>query len=216
MKTATLILLLAQTTSEPSTGTETRESPADWPTAYRNSIIEKGWLLRLGTEEKVWFHPVVRAKVVAEPEQVANGLLAEALAEGTFLGCLVFERKWQDYRGQSIPAGAYSLHYALQPVSDDHAETAPTRNFCLLVPLSSGEVDIKPSPENLFKKSASITGKHPVVFPLLNGKPNAEKKWHKEEGDHWSLGFQITADTQSGPAPLSLRILMSGKSPALR
>lgn len=216
MNTASLILILAQTISEPSTGTETRESPTDWPNAYRTSIIEKGWMLKLGDDDKAWFHPVVRAKVVAEPEQVANGLLAEALTAGTFMGCLVFERKWQDYRGQSFPAGAYALHYALQPVSDDHAETAPTRNFCLLVPLSSGEIDIKPSPENLFRKSASITGKHPVVFPLLNGKPNAEKKWHKEEGGHWSLGFQLTADTQSGPAPLALRILMSGKSAAVR
>jgi hypothetical protein len=68
------------------------------------------------------------------PEERA---LYSRITRGEILGTITFAEPWQDYRGQSVPAGTYELQYAVQPLLKDHAGTSKWRDFAIL-PGSTG------------------------------------------------------------------------------
>lgn len=206
-------ILLAQ---DPAVTSETLAVPDSWPRILRDAIVEKGWHVRYGDRGNAWYFPARKVTALAEKEQIHNGLLPDSLETGTLVGCLIMDHQWSDFRGQGIPAGAYSLHYGLQPVTDDHAETAPSRHFAVFVPIHAEGFRAKPNEETLRKTSTAINGKHPVVAPLLPGTPGKEPRLSPLEGGIWTLGFSIEAQTPAGKAPLLLRLVISGKSPAAK
>jgi hypothetical protein len=63
--------------------------------------------------------------------------LYSRITRGAILGTITFTEPWQDYRGQTVPAGTYELHYAVQPLLKDHAGTSQWRDFAIL-PGSAG------------------------------------------------------------------------------
>lgn len=180
---------------------------------WRDTLKPDGIAIVLTTKQRIVLHPIRSLRVTAENEQLANGLTPECLTIGSLLGCITFDKAWTDFRNQTVPAGTYALRYALQPITDDHADTAPTRHFALLVPMGT-EPGPVPSQEILFKQSLSITSKHPAVMPLLEGRKNTARGIQKLEGDCWAVPLEIPAATETKQAILYLRLTISGKSPA--
>lgn len=204
-----VVILLAV---QPVMTRETKTPPDSWPLILKESVTETGWQIGLKNQTHACFFPVRRAKAVAEKEQINNGLLPDSLEAGTLIGCMVLDQNSHDFRGQTIPPGSYSLHFGLQPVSDDHAETSPTRHFAIYVPIELGAFDPMPSQEKLFKQSARITGKHPVVMPILPGISIKEQRIAQIQGQIWALEFTVPVETQAGTAKLPLRLAIEGKS----
>ena len=81
---------------------------------------------------RVWFRAEIPVK--ATEEQVKNGLTYREIPEGTLVGAIEFPAKFTDYRKQELPAGVYTLRFAVQPDIGDHTGTAPHPEFCLICP----------------------------------------------------------------------------------
>lgn len=195
---------------------ETKPSPETWPAFLRESVTETGYQIRFGNQQQAWFFPARKIRVQAEKEQINNGLLPESMEIGTLIGCMLLEHPSVDFRGQSLPSGSYSLHYGLQPVSDDHADTAPSRHFAVYVPVGTPTFESKPNQEKLFKTSGGITGKHPVVMPILPGKQMKNPGIINLGGGIWAFGFSIPAESDAGMTSLAVQLVIAGKSPAAR
>src|SRR5579862_2310828 len=56
------------------------------------------------------------------------------IPQGTLLGALRFDGNGSDRRGQTIPAGVYTLRYGIMPANGSHQGAAPQRDFLLLTP----------------------------------------------------------------------------------
>jgi hypothetical protein len=78
--------------------------------------------------------PIARATVAAEDPSILFGFIAG----GELLGTVRFPADWTDYRGTTVPAGTYELHYAIQPRLKDHLDTSDYRDFAILSGFSEG------------------------------------------------------------------------------
>ena len=94
---------------------------------------------------------------------------AYEIRPGSFVGVARLLAPWTDAKGQRIPAGLYSLRYALQPLTKDHFGTTPDRDFLLMLPAGK---DGNPAPrkdfEAMLAASRGISGTgHPAVIALV-------------------------------------------------
>ena len=148
----------------------------------------------------VWFRTEIPARATAE--QIKNGLTAREIPEGTLVGAVRFHRAFTDFRKQDIPAGVYTLRFAVQPDVGDHKGTAPHPEFCLLVPAAKDTTADAVEVKALLPLSREATGgDHPGVMLLF---PDAGK------GDRPAL-----ADRKGGVKVLLVkRAVRAGDTPA--
>lgn len=120
---------------------------------------------------RVWFRAEIPAR--GTEEQVKNGITYREIPEGTVVGAVEFPKTFTDYRRQEIPAGVYTLRFAVQPDIGDHTGTAPHTEFCLM---SHADKDKSAEPievKALIELSSEVNdGKHPAVLLLF---PNFAK-----------------------------------------
>ena len=128
------------------------------------------------------------------------GLLPSAL-----VGVLSFPQKTNDFRGQPVKAGSYTLRYAQMPSDGNHMGVSPTTDFLLLTPLAD-DTDAAALPEftALSKMSAKTIGaNHPAA---LNLAAVAERKDYpavaKDEYGHEI--FHVRLKTAQGEHPIAL------------
>ncbi len=113
-------------------------------------------------------------------------MIYSQLAESTLIGVLHFPKAGSDFRGQAIPAGFYTLRYALVPNDGNHLGVAPNRDFVLLLPAAS---DADPNATltfpDLVALSRAATGtKHPGPLSLVEPGGSAPKV-SRDDQDHW-------------------------------
>lgn len=114
----------------------------------------------------VWFHAAIPVK--ASEEQVKNGLTYREIPEGTLVGVVQFPRAFTDFRRQELPAGVYTLRFAVQPDIGDHTGTAPHPDFCLLTPADKDKSADPVEKKDLIRASSEVNeGKHPAVLLLF-------------------------------------------------
>jgi hypothetical protein len=153
---------------------EKLDPPAAVAEPVRKLLAEEALVVRGESDEpvmRVWFRAEIPAQ--ANADQVKNGLTYREIPEGTVVGAIEFPRTFTDFRKQEIPAGAYTLRFAVQPDIGDHTGTAPHPEFCLM---SHAEKDRSAEPMELKKliglSSEVNEGKHPAVLLLF---PNYAK-----------------------------------------
>jgi hypothetical protein len=134
---------------------------------------------------------------------------------GTLIGVIRFKNKGSDFRGQEIPAGVYTVRYALQPVDGNHVGTSDTRDFLLLLP---GKEDAKAAamdPMTMIQLSPKVTGTtHPAMMALLRSEAAEAKPSirHDEERDLWSVRLQGTANAAGKSQPQPIEIVVAGQA----
>ncbi|HEV3383922.1 MAG TPA: hypothetical protein VG097_03860, partial [Gemmata sp.] len=87
----------------------------------------------------IWFRTEIPVK--ATEEQVKNGLTYREIPEGTLVGALEFPKTFTDFRKQELPAGVYTLRFAVQPDIGDHTGTTPHPEFCLICPAGEDKTE---------------------------------------------------------------------------
>jgi hypothetical protein len=137
--------------------------------AVRGELQDSGYRVR--TEDgtvaaELWF----RKQIPIQTGAGGEGIVYPQLAESTLVGVLHFTAASTDYRGQSIPAGYYSLRYELMPTDGNHLGAAPDRDFLLLVPAAA---DHDPKAQfkypDLVALSRQASGsKHPAPLSLVD------------------------------------------------
>ena len=133
------------------------------------------------------------------------------LLPGGLIGVLKVSRPCVDFREQELPAGVYTLRYALQPDLDVHHESHESRDFLLLLPAAEDKSpEVITDPEKLVKLSAAITlTTHPSIVPLVKpGEVDREDLLRRDEKDSegWLLLLR-GADAEGKKIPLELIVI---------
>ncbi len=126
----------------------------------------------------------------AEGSNSGLGIHFTGVPDGTFAGVVQFPESWKDYKGQTIPAGVYSLRYGIEPADGNHMGVSTYRDFLLLVPVADDkDPSAKYTTQDLIKLSVKASGtNHPAVlalFPVYDEVTDA--KLYKNESDQWTL-----------------------------
>jgi hypothetical protein len=172
------------------------------PDAVRQTLDSKGYRLVLDDEAplELW----LRKSIPSQAKKDSPDVIYTELPESTLVGVLHFTKPGSDFRGQQVPAGSYTLRYALIPNDGNHLGVAPNRDFLLLIPAQS---DTDPNAnfkfEQLVELSRKATGtRHPGPLSLVppTGK---EPTLSKNDQDYWI--FSSAAKLASGEElPLAL------------
>ncbi|HUP81665.1 MAG TPA: hypothetical protein VM260_24145, partial [Pirellula sp.] len=144
----------------------------------------KGYLIKSGARTvcELW----LAKKWEIDPKFKASKERLYPFPAGQLIGLVHFNRKYFDFRKQTVPSGWYTLRFALQPVDGNHEGTSIIRDFLLLLNVQQDEAEKKWTDKSLFKVSAeSIGTTHPAMLSLQSaseGTPsiihNAEKEFH--------------------------------------
>lgn len=139
------------------------------------------------------------------------------LTPGSFLGVVHFPDQGADFRGQRIPAGYYTLRYALIPTDGNHLGVSANRDFLLLAPVSADtQLDQALGFDALvnLSRKASGTG-HPAVLSL---DPPTETKIFpaavRDDQGHWAVDVQLHGKSGDGEKDFPMAIVLVGKTEA--
>jgi hypothetical protein len=165
---------------------------------------------------ELWFRAAVPVK--ATDEQIENGLTYDEVPLSTVIGVVRFPRAYTDYRKQTVKEGTYTLRFAAQPPTGEHAGTAPYTDFCLLCPAAD---DTKPDlleAKKLHDLSAKVTKDHPsvmVVFPGSKDAGERPKVVDKGKGHH-VLFLKLAVAVGAKKATLPFGLTVAGASAAIK
>lgn len=158
----------------------------------------------------VWFRAAIPVKATAD--QAKNGLTYREIPEGEAVGVVQFPEKFTDFRRQEIPAGVYTLRFAVQPDIGDHTGTAPHPDFCLLTPAAKDATAEPVEKKELIRMSSEVNeGKHPAVLLLFPhfGKDDGPKAVDKGDGV-WVVVTRRAVAGVDTPATLGFGITVAG------
>ena len=155
------------------------------PDAVRQVLDSRGYRVLLDEESlacELW----LRKNVPGQPKKDSQDVIYTQLAESTLIGVLHFPKVGSDFRGEAIPAGFYTLRYALIPNDGNHLGVAPNRDFLLLIPAASDadpNASFKSQDLNALSRAATGT-RHPGPLSMVppTGTTPAVSK---DEQDHW-------------------------------
>ena len=168
------------------------------PEAVRQALDGKGYRLTLDGSTpacELWIRKSIPAQAKKDVESVAY----PQLAESTLFAVIHFPEAAADFRGHRIPAGFYTLRYAIMPNDGNHLGAAPSRDFLLVIPAAS---DTDPGAtfksQELVTMSARTTGmKHPSPLSLAQADLGPSTPTvSKDDQDHWI--FSATTKLNSG------------------
>ncbi len=145
--------------------------------ALRQAVGDKGYRVTLddGWTAEFWF----ARQLKTEKKDDAAGALYPELTSGEFVGVVRFVQGFSDFRGQSLPAGIYTLRYQLLPQDGNHMGVAPNPDFLLASPAAD---DARPEQSYVYRKLIALSAKststgHPAVVALESaGEPGGVTK----------------------------------------
>lgn len=194
LPTLGLVLLLSLVSTAQSGKVESAGSLTDTavPEQVRQSLQENGYRITLDDPKpacELW----LRKSVPAQAKKEAEGVAYPQLAESTLVGVVHFPQSASDFRGQQVPAGFYTLRYALIPDDGNHLGVSPNRDFLLLIPAQS---DSDPGAafklQELIAMSAKTVGtKHPSPLSLLPADKPAAGAVARDDQDHWLFSAKL-------------------------
>ncbi len=146
-----------------------KEAPAGVSPEVKAAISETGYRVigKAGVICDVWLAKDIPLK----PKFKTSLRIKYPFQEGELIGVIRYPdgSKPNDFRGQAIKPGTYTLRYGLQPDDGNHLGTSDIRDFLVGCPPKSDKdpkriADVK----ELFKLSAtSAGGTHPAIFLLI-------------------------------------------------
>jgi hypothetical protein len=196
--------LFAATPTVERTGALTATGASD---DVKKSADERGYRVTLddGWTADFWF---ARALPVASKE--AAGALYPELANGEFVAVVNFTKGFSDFRGQPVPAGAYTLRYQYLPQDANHMGVSPNPDFLLAIPIADDANPTDPLPfKRLVTLSAKSTGSaHPAVVALAPAAtPGAVAK-----DDQGMLVLTVEVSTATSGKTEKLGIVLKGQA----
>ena len=183
--------------------------------AVRQSLDAKGYkvLLDDGTDAcELW----LRKPFQRRRRKMLKGSLIPSLQNPFSSAYLHFSQASTDYRGEAIPAGYYTLRYALLPNDGNHLGAAPNRDFLLLIPADSdSDPSSTPTSQELVSLSRKATGtKHPAPLSLVQpDSTGTAAAVSKDDQDHWifSGGLKLASGDE-----IPFALVVKGDGAAMR
>jgi hypothetical protein len=170
--------------------------------AVRAALATQGYRVS-GANDKVlaeiWFAKTLNAKA-------GTGTAIYEMKDSTFAGVITFPNGANDYRGQKIAAGTYTMRYQLLPSDGNHMGVSPDPDFVLLSPIGmDADPAAKFTYDNLVKLSANAAGtNHPAVFAMASPDAKLPSITTNSKGD---TVFSAKANDAAG-ADLPIAIIL--------
>ncbi len=136
----------------------------------------------------------------------AGGADFTSIPLSTLIGVIRFDKDTNDFRGNKLRAGVYTMRYQLQPEDGNHQGASPRRDH-LVLSLAADDTDPNANPnfDALIKQSEKASGiNHPLVLFLALPDPSA--KFPSIE----HVSSRDMLDVQNGS--LQLGITVAGKA----
>lgn len=158
-------------------------------------------------------------EIVQKPKFKSSLRIKYPFLPGTLIGVIRYPdgSKPNDFRGQALKPGTYTLRYGLQPDDGNHLGTSDIRDFLVGCPPDKDSSpkrveDIK----DLFKLSASASGStHPAIF-LLTPPPDKpfESPSVAHDDDKHLVIFQTVVSSKDGDktVPVPISVVVVGKT----
>ena len=164
---------------------------------------------------ELWLRKAVPAKAAATQ---GLGIAYGQLSEGELVGAIRFASAVEDFRGQAIKPGVYTLRYMLQPVDGNHQGVSPYRDFLLLAPAALDSSPAVMTTADLLKLSRKASGTgHPAIWSLIaaDGAPaTLPAVAHQEDGDLWVLYFHAPLAAEGSAAgTATIGLVIVGHAP---
>jgi hypothetical protein len=110
--------------------------------------------------------------VGALPREGASPVLAEGIvfprvSAATLLGVVSFVRPWLDYRKRELPAGIYTMRYAVQPAMKEHKGVSRYRDFAILTPVVLDPDLERNLAETIAASTRAFAWGHPAVLAIF-------------------------------------------------
>lgn len=194
-----------------------KEAPQGLSAEIAAAITDTGFRItgKDGTVCDVWLSKEIPLK----PKFKASLRIKYPFLPGQLVGVIRYPAgsKPNDFRGQALKPGTYTLRYGLQPDDGNHLGTSDIRDFLVGCPPDKDSTakrieDIK----DLFKLSAAAAGgTHPAIFLLT---PPPDKPFDavsiSHDNDKHLLIFQANANGKDADKAVSvpLNIVTVGKT----
>ena len=191
-----------------------KEPPKELDASIRGKLQSKAVQLLDGEKPayEFWFNREIPLQ--SKPASTAKAL--DAIKETTLLGAVSVPSARRDYRDDELPAGVYTMHFALQPQDGDHLGTAEYLYFAVLV---SSKLDTKPDGitdyKTLVKTSAkSRSTDHPIVLSLrpASSEGGDLPKLNEPAPEHKSVQLKVPAKAGGEPTSLVFELVYEGKA----
>ena len=170
--------------------------------SVKRLLEQKGYRVTLG-DGTVAADVYLRANLPAGKTDAA-GAVYTGLTHSAIVGVVTFPKQTQDFRGQTVKAGTYTLRYSQHPTDGNHLGISQIRDFLLLIPAGedqNGEAQYKF--EDLVKLSAKTTGSsHPASLSLAMPEDRGATPT-VAMNDHGHVVFFAKLKTAGGEMPIA-------------
>jgi len=133
---------------------------------------------------------------------------------GRLFGLIRYHRSGEDFRGQEIGEGVYTLRYAQQPVDGNHIGTSDTLDFLLMSPVDEDDSPEPIDEDTLFAVSAATAGTtHPAMLSFLKAEGAGGQlptMQHDEARDFWSIRLSGDRNGKEPPEKLVVEFVIVG------
>ncbi len=157
-----------------------------------------------------WFAKELSLK--SKPASLAKAL--DSVEPATLLGAVSVSAVTRDYRDDELPAGTYTIRYALQPQDGDHSGSTDYTYFAVLVPAKNDPApDALTNYKAVVKASAKDTSTgHPHVMSLRPAASEAgDQPQIKEPApEHKSILLKFPAKAGGEKTSLSFEFVCDG------
>jgi hypothetical protein len=160
-------------------------------------------------------------EILQKPKFKSSLRIKYPFLPGTLIGVIRYPdgSEPNDFRGQTLKPGTYTLRYGLQPDDGNHLGTSDIRDFLVGCP---PDKDTSPKRvddiKDLFKLSASASGStHPAIFLLTPPPPPDEvldSPAVAHDDDKHLIIFRAKANTKEGDktVPVPISVVVVGKT----
>jgi hypothetical protein len=123
------------------------------------------------------------------------GIRYDTIPEGAFIGLVHFTEEGHDFREQSIPAGWYTLRYALHPEDGNHMGAAPSRDFAVMTPADQDtELGKNFNFDGLVELTKKVGNPHPTVARIELPEGSEGPNLWQNDYEHWVLDLPVAGD----------------------
>jgi hypothetical protein len=210
------LLIGAPASAEEYTLASAESAPEGLSEAIAAQIAPQGYAIGGPKRAYATLWLVKSASVPAEFQ--ATSAVKYPFATGQLLGVLSIPKRaeFQDFRGNALEAGTYTLRYGRQPMDGNHIGTSDLADFLVAIPAEKDEDPaVIAEPQRLAELSSAASGTtHPAILSLqpVVEAPDAAALTHDEEREFWIL--QVNAPVMRGAKAdkLPLRLIVVGVS----
>jgi hypothetical protein len=196
--------------------TELKEAPAGLSAAVTAALNGSGY--RLSDAKGVVCDVWLTKEVPLKPKFKSSLRIKYPFLPGQLIGAIRFPdgSKPNDFRGQELKPGIYTLRYGLQPDDGNHLGTSEIRDFLVGCP-PKDDVDPKrvEDIQKLFKLSGTSAGTtHPAIFLLFppGAKPfSASAVRHDNEKHLLILDVNVNGKDGDAATPVPVSLVTVGK-----